>query len=349
MKRVISAMLMAALLLGGCSRSDNQNSAYSQNDKAKQAPLVKAIAKGDSDAIHTLLSAGVPLNATMGDDEVCALMMAVTKGDAALVQRLLDAGAPIDQRDRRGDPALNYATYYGNEELVRILVAAGARKDLVGHGDAHDIALRFGREKVTQIIAPDASLPPFLAAAKKGKAKAMQAALERGADALATDKSGRNALHLAARTGNLAAVQAALDAGIPVDSLNRIEFTPLIIAARGGHDDVVQLLIERGASVDHVAAKRGLKMRALFMAAINGHTSIVDRLLAAGADINARDSDGGTAFTWAIGEGQPDMALHLLEKGSALGEAVPHDRLIEYVEEQGYDALAAAIRDRLDG
>lgn len=71
--------------------------------------------------------------------QTTALMEATRHGDAAILRRLLQAGAQVNEGDRYGDHALNWAVYFGQTEQVQLLVQAGA--DLTRTGQTDDTPL----------------------------------------------------------------------------------------------------------------------------------------------------------------------------------------------------------------
>ena len=348
MLKVILATTMA-VAVAGCAANGDALKSGSDAVAAVTAPdqaLLEAITAQDHAQVLALLNAGADPNAQGATGyRATALMRAVSKQDAKLVEELLRRGAKIDAPDAYGDPAINYAAYYGYADMIRLLMDNGARADIVGHGDALDITLRFGREAQTQMIAPDDYLAPLLEAAKGGHAQAVASLLAQGHDLAATDRSGRSALHLAALSGSVEAARALIAADVEIDARDRIGFTPLTIAAREGHRKLADLLIENGADVNAVALRRGLAMRPHFMAAIGGHIDVLSMLIEAGADVNAGDADGNPAIGWAIGEEQPEAALYLLHNGTDPEKhAAFFAQAAEFAESLGYAKLAGEIR-----
>lgn len=66
----------------------------------------------------------------------------------------------------------------------------------------------------------------------------------------ASGSENRDALWAAVRASDVKAVQAALDAGAEVNAKNEIGVSALWIAASKGHLEVIQLLVQRGADVN---------------------------------------------------------------------------------------------------
>ncbi len=96
------------------------------------------------------------------------------------------------------------------------------------------------------------------------------------------DDAANNTLWAAARKGDASAVKAALDAGVSVNAKTTYGATALSFAADKGQLEVVRLLLERGAEVN---VKDGFYQAIpLTWAAEHDHWEIVSRLLRRGAE-----------------------------------------------------------------
>lgn len=98
-------------------------------------PLALASHEGDIATITLLLDHGADI-AMYNKNQygTTALIEAAQRGQVDSVKLLLERGADINQRDRAGDPALNWATYYGHIEVVQILIEQKADLTVVGSG-----------------------------------------------------------------------------------------------------------------------------------------------------------------------------------------------------------------------
>ena len=92
-------------------------------------PLMDAAALSDIAAMNAILKAGAQVNA-QDDRKMTALMMAVAtdRPEAAKVRRLIDSGADVNIADRNGETALDWARKFGNQDVIGILVKAGAKE-----------------------------------------------------------------------------------------------------------------------------------------------------------------------------------------------------------------------------
>jgi ankyrin repeat protein len=250
-------------------------------------------------------------------------MLAVNNRDAEMVKLLLDAGANVNLVDKLGDSALNWTTFYGDAAIAELLLAHKIDATLYGHGNALEVALRRGHQKLVeryvdylgrrQPVAPRDQL--LFAAVGSGKVAELKQALASGANVNAADSTGRSALGLAARNGDVAMIDALLDAGAKIEATDPIGFTPLMEAARDGKVEAASRLIARGANVGQRARANGLELTPLHLATASGFGDLVRLLVERGADINARDSEQATALIWATNQ-QPKVALLLVQMGA---------------------------------
>ncbi|MHA6287373.1 ankyrin repeat domain-containing protein [Maricaulis sp. CAU 1757] len=315
--------------------------------------MATALSEGDAPALQAALAAGADPDARHEEGlQATALMLAAAKPDPVLVEILLAAGAALDTADAMGDPAINWAAYYGHGEVIAVLLAAGADITLSGHGTAPEILMRRGHQAALANLVRQAGLAP-----DRGPAElALEAALDSGDAASvarlaaefpgheARDFAGRPVIQAAARSGRVEALEALLAAGWPVDAVDTIGFTALFEAARDGQEAVVERLLAAGADAGHVAEASALSLTPLHMAAIGGHVAIIETLLAAGAPPDAQGSMGGTPMLWAAYENQEASVLALLRGGADPAVAAPDvPPMAEIAEMLGWSAVAACL------
>ncbi len=309
---------VAALLAAGVSAQ--------ATDRAEQAaPLLIAASRGHLAIAEHLLARGAPPDPRLASYyNATALMLAVNNRNAPMAELLLRHGADVNAVDSFGDPALNWATFYGDLPLVELLLTHGARTDQVGHGDAVQVAMRRGHQPVLKRLlthrgtlhTPDAATQALLDAIDADDPAALRRALAQGAQANGSDETGRPLLARAARAGRLQAVEALLEAGAEVDAADSIGFTPLMEACRDGQLAVAQALRAHGARVDRAALPRGLAMTPLHLAVAGERPALIRWLVAQGAPLDARDIEGAPPLAWAQGEERKALAELLLELGA---------------------------------
>jgi uncharacterized protein len=194
----------------------------------------------------------------------------------------------VAMQDEAGCTALYYAAQGGHEEVLEILLQAGA---------AVTVASDVGRTALTE-------------SAWQGFDKVVEILLAAGAD-VAYRSEGRyskTALYWAARKGKDDIVKRLLNAGAGEKSYDMQE--ALHIAASEGHDQVIESLLNAGA--DPLLQDEG-GQTALHDAAREGHGKVVQILLSAGADPLIRDVFRWTALQRAAWSGH-SQAMALVSK-----------------------------------
>ena len=110
-------------------------------DRQGESPLFKAAGRGDAALIRLLLAAGAKPGLSAADG-ASALMLAVQLGriepSPESVRLLLNAGADVNAQDRQGNTALLFAAKYGQAAIIRLLLAAEARVNLVNRRNIED-------------------------------------------------------------------------------------------------------------------------------------------------------------------------------------------------------------------
>ena len=286
-------------------------------------------------ASGALLLAVVGLRAG-GQPGTPPLVQAARNQDVAAVRALLTQDAPANEPQADGSTALHWAVHWEHQEMVDVLIAAGAEVS----------------------AANDLAMTPLVMAGTSGNGAIVRRLLAAGADAAATGAGGETALMLAARAGSLDAVTALLAAGAEVNATETTRGqSALMWAAAGAHPDIVAALLEHGAQVQARSrtgarvfnmggsrsagsASSGIALEEvpqggstpLLFAARSGDLESARLLVAAGADVNDTTADGNTALVIAAHSGHGSVAALLLEQGAA-PNAAP----------LGYTALHAAV------
>jgi ankyrin repeat protein len=172
---------------------------------------------GTAALARALLRAGAPVEGDPLDAET-PLMTAASYGDAQVARVLIEAGADLDATASAtaggvpGGTALRHAVVFGMTDVVDVLLAAGAT-DLVQAAAAGDL---------TGILTPDTSQADRIAA-----------------------------LRTAAAHSQLDVIDQLIAASTPVDGVDRDGSTALHEAAFSGRADSVQRLLMHGADPAH--------------------------------------------------------------------------------------------------
>ncbi|KAJ7215061.1 hypothetical protein GGX14DRAFT_338766, partial [Mycena pura] len=146
------------------------------------------------------------------------------------------------------------ATYWGNTEIVHLLLEKGA--DINARGGEYGNALQ--------------------AAAYQGNTEILHLLLEKGADINAQGGQYGNALQDAAYRGKTEIVHLLLEKGADINAQGGQYGTALQAAAYMGKTEVVHLLVEKGADINAQAGHFG---NALQAAAYDGNTEVLHLLL----------------------------------------------------------------------
>lgn len=186
-----------------------------------------------------------------------ALMRAVRAGGLAEVSAAL-GGADVNAADVDGETALHHAARRGEVEVVRLLVAAGARVDARNRyacTPLHVAARANGAEVVQALLDGGAAVATadifgataLHVAAEAGRGESVSRLLERGALREARDIDGNTPLHCAARAGRGDAAARLIGAGADRRATNRLQRTPAHEAVRAGHAWLGDYLAARAA------------------------------------------------------------------------------------------------------
>ena len=89
---------------------------------------------GPLETIEVLLAHGATVDAWDAQRDATPLLMAVFRGQREAARLLLDAGGDVHVVGGEGDNPLRWAVQLGDAELVRLLLARGATRDLDAGG-----------------------------------------------------------------------------------------------------------------------------------------------------------------------------------------------------------------------
>lgn len=168
-------------------------------------------------------------------------------GTAALAQALLHAGAPVEGDPIDSETPLMTAASYGDADVARVLIDAGADLDATAKATAGGVpggtalrhAVAFGMADVVDVLL-DAGATDLVQAAAAGDLT--------GALTPDTPEEDRvAALRIAAEHGQLHIIDQLIAASTPVDGVDRDGSTALHEAAYSGRADSVKRLLMHGA------------------------------------------------------------------------------------------------------
>jgi len=152
-------------------------------------PLDVAVQRARVDMVELLLAKGAKLH---GQEMAKAAFAGNPKDSLAMITALLKAGADVNSRDEYGSTALSWASFRGNKDLVKLLVAQPGIKLDQTNIDGHTA---------------------LMTAAERGHTEIVDMLLKAGASATITNEAGETAITLAEKTiANQQAIIAKLKA-----------------------------------------------------------------------------------------------------------------------------------------
>ena len=236
------------------------------------------------------------------------LQVASRHGLAAIVKDVLRMNPNVVSiSDRDGRTALHEAAQAGWEDIVSMLIDAGA-----------DPSLMDDEEKT-----------PFVYAAECGHAKVISILERHYVRGDHRQQALEEALCDAAEAGKTQVVKELLDLKVSPDA-EKSSISAMTAASLKGHKQIIRLLLKNGASVSY---HDGLPSDSipLHQAIKNGHVELAALLLDFGANIQTRDQLNRTALFETLGTPDIRGAALLLKNGidiscrDSMGNTVLHE------------------------
>ena len=157
---------------------------------------------------------------------------AARNGDLTGVQAELNKGANVNAKREGGATPLHDATEGGHEEIVELLIVAGA-----------NLHAR------TNTMMGGGGWTPLHSAVSHGYRGIVELLIVYGTDVDTRDSAGKSGLHDAALQGHKEIVELLISKGADLDAVSAYYGTPLHVAAGIGHEKIVESLIVNGANV----------------------------------------------------------------------------------------------------
>jgi ankyrin repeat protein len=223
-------------------------------NEAGATPLMWALP--DIDKTRALIHRGANVNARSDDGRTPLMIAARAPGSVAAVKLLLDKGAEVNVIGASlvgPTNALTDAAMAGNEEVFKMLVAAGA--DLKAAGPAAlGLGLAAGcmgcAEMLMEAFPPELlTFTMMLGTPPLGPSLGIPMFLARGASIEPRDPTGRTILMLAAASDKMPvdSVKALLARNVDVNARTATGDTALNLARRHGDTPIVKMLLAAGA------------------------------------------------------------------------------------------------------
>jgi len=240
----------------------------------------------------------------------------IENGHRAAALEVIAEGGDVNAPQGDGTTPLHWAAYKLDAELVRALLAHGAKAD----------------------VKNDYGASPLGEAVKAGNEALVETLLGAGAEVNAANLDGETTLMLAARAGSVPVAKLLLAHGADVNAHEVWrEQTALMWAADGANPELTKLLLAHGADVHARAAANdwGAQITSepraqyrptggltpLLFAARSGCAECVRAIVRAGEDIDRPTPDGVTALMLALDNYEFDTANVLLDLGANPGYA----------------------------
>lgn len=285
-----------------------------------------AATRGDKDILQILINAGAAID-VKSDSGMTLLHEAARGGSVEALRQILEYGVDIEAKNNvnRTPLAVACCDPNGSEEIVRVLLAAGANVSVVdkrGFSPLHELA-SIGRTKAALVLL------------ETGKANL----------ALRT-QNGTSVLDLAARTGDYELLRSLLERGALAHS-DPGKDNALHFAVQAEKDDnmyaIVERLLEEGCDVN-ARYENGCTPLHYFLTRSKGKENIVRLFLSRGADINMPDEDGDTVLNrLAQNPEASETMLELLLENKADASLADHEGMTP-LHKFARGGLAAHVR-----
>lgn len=261
-----------------------------------ETPLSIAMESGNSDIVDTIRNAGGKLKKP---NPAFDLSRAVEREDYLAVKTMLKNGVNPNAPGALNWTPLITASYRGSLEFVKLLIAHGAKVDLVPLDDGYrgDTALAY--------------------AAEANNIEVVKYLLKNGANPNSFESYGQSPLSQAASKGAVESGEILLAAGAKFNYAWK-EGSVLVSACRGigggtaNADRFARMLLKRGAKVNMSGAR--FELQPLYAAISIGRASTAKILLDAGANVNIRSESGETLLMVAVGSGSVDAVKLILKQ-----------------------------------
>lgn len=225
-----------------------------------------------------------------GMDERNDLFSKVIAGDMAALKDYLEKGGNPNLLGPNLDVLLNCAAKAGHFDMVKLLVAKGAK---------------------VQKNSPSDQNSPILSAARAGHLEMLKFFEKQGYSIETKSKGGSTALKAACWSGKLDVVKYLVQSGLDVNAPDP-ENAPLIAAADSGNLEMVKFLVEKGAEVD---PRPNISNTPLENAVHRGHLEVAKYLISKGADPTRRDRGGYNLVHTAANSADVEILRYVLTLG----------------------------------
>ena len=286
---------------------------FSVSWKSDVIPLYYAALCGFQDLAEHLVAKYPQHVNTSGGKYGTPLVAALAGRHFLTTRHLLHNGAHVDVRGKSGFTPLYDAAWYGDFEIVQLLLdykADPKTRTVTNHTPMHVVP------EGSQSLDIHHHSPQMLA-------DVARLLSEHGADLNAQANDGETPLHMAAKWGQVAVVRVLLEHGANVGLEDNKGATPLHEGSNGPEKKplvtnyekpkVVRMLLKHGADI---GAKDNKGRSPLHTAVESRMVEVVRVLLEHDANVGAEDNEGNTPFQIASAKGNGEIMKLLSEHGA---------------------------------
>lgn len=312
-----------------------------------ETPIQYAVLQGNAAVVQALLDGGVPVDAADNPQKWTPLMLASRFGNEPLVQLLLNRGANPHLVDYEDATPLLRAALNNHPKIVRQLLEKGADPNFQSKAvqrwtplmaAAHSEALA-----VAQILLNAGADPnrkgaqnstALLIACLKGNKDLVTLLVDKKADIHVHESvRGNTPLFIAMSKNAVDVALFLLKKGADPNAMDQTGFTATMLAAQSGLDTILVRLLEKGANpnAQTLSTKGRTGMTALMYAAAKGNFRAIQILAQHGANGDLKDSDGATAYNYAVYNQHHEIADFLLQlhrRQTQSPSSAPRERLL---------------------
>lgn len=288
-------------------------------------PLLEQLLRSDPTSVDTVLNDGSTL-----------LILATKHRKPQMVATLLKHKTDVNRRAYRGVTALHVAVQTDQEDMVRMLLDAGANAGIADESgrDALITALEDDRYSIADLLLADLMGDSTNTAAIKAQLTVARAPVDRyillatqhraqnvldkllpfASSGAAVDEQQRNALWFAAADGNTKLIPRLLQIGVSARQADSVGRTPFQMAVDKGCLECARLLLPH-SDINHQATSGN---SALMLAATNKDPLLTAWLLQNKAQVELRNQRGDTALMLAVSANAPEVVKHLLNANASV-------------------------------
>ena len=239
----------------------NHGAEINATDTNGRTALMIACAKGNSDAINTLLEAGADPKITDADGETCLYYAVDGCCSKEVLQIIINHGADVNATNTNNVTALMTAYKKSNADAICVFLNAGASRDVVVADRNicfHDAVSRAFSKEVLQAMISHGSdvnstntnnVTPLMMACQKGNIDVISVLLTAGSNPNLANDDGDTWLHCCVEVGcSKEVLEAIINHGVDVNAANNINVTALMIACQKADIDAIGVLLNAGSN-----------------------------------------------------------------------------------------------------